>query len=76
MYCTSQVLLWMYGVQLFTGIGILLAGYIGMSCTSAYHWQLLVYLAWFSNLTHIACLTALRRYLYQHQSARNWRLLF
>ncbi len=65
----------MYDIQLITGSGILLSGYIRVSCTSAYHWQLLVYLAWFSNLTHIACLTALRRYLYQHQSERNWRLV-
>ncbi len=36
----------------------------------------MVYLAWFSNLTHIACLTALRGYLHQHQLERNWRLFF
>ena len=66
----------MCDVQLLTGFGILLSGYISLSCfISAYHWQLVVYLAWFSNLTHLACLTALRRYLHQHQSERNWRLL-
>ncbi len=65
----------MCDVQLLTGVGILLSGYIGLSCyISAYHWQLVVYLAWFSNLTHISCLTAMRSYLNQHRSERNWRL--
>lgn len=72
-----QVLLSMCDVQLLTGTGILLSGYISLFCfISAYHWQLVVYLAWFSNLTHIACLTALRRYLHRHQLERNWRLFF
>jgi hypothetical protein len=72
-----QVLLAMCDVQLLTGIGILLSGYINLYCyVSSYHWKLVVYLAWFSNLTHLACLTALRSYLHQHQSERNWRLVF
>ena len=67
----------MCDVQLLAGTGILLSGYIGLHCfISSYHWQLVVYLAWFSNLTHIACLTALRSYLHQHQLERNWRLFF
>lgn len=62
-------------IQLLTGLGILLSGFIGLSCyVSAYHWQLIVYLAWFSNLTHAACLSSLRTYLYKHQTERNWRL--
>ncbi len=73
----DQVLLAMCDVQLLTGTGILLSGYIGLHCyISSYHWHLVVYLAWFSNLTHIACLTSLRRYLHQHQLERNWRLFF
>jgi hypothetical protein len=60
-----------------TGLGILLSGYIDLFCfISAYHWQLIVYLAWFSNLTHTACLVALRGYLHLHQRERNWRLIF
>ena len=73
----TRVLLGMCDVQLLAGTGILLSGYISLtSYISAYHWQLVVYLAWFSNLTHIACLTALRGYLHQHQLERNWRLFF
>ncbi|KAK4031195.1 hypothetical protein C8A01DRAFT_42322 [Parachaetomium inaequale] len=73
----TRVLLGMCDAQLLTGTGILLSGYISLTpYISAYHWQLVVYLAWFSNLTHIACLTALRGYLHQHQLERNWRLFF
>ena len=73
----TRVLLGMCDVQLLAGTGILLSGYISVtSYISAYHWQLVVYLAWFSNLTHIACLTALRGYLHQHQSGAQLAPLF
>ncbi|KAK3682974.1 hypothetical protein B0T22DRAFT_445128 [Podospora appendiculata] len=52
--------------------GILFSAYLDLASNlSAYHWQLVVYLAWFANLTHIACLTLLRGYLYEHQRERN-----
>jgi len=67
----------MCDIQILTGLGILLSGYIRLSCyISAYHWQLVVYLAWLSNLTHVACLTVLRGYLHHHQRERNIRLFF
>lgn len=66
----------MCDIQMLTGFGILLSGVIQLrTYISAYHWQTIVYLAWFSNLTHAACLTALRRYLYGNQAQRNWRLV-
>lgn len=49
--------------QIITGIAILLAGYCQLSCgISVYHWQVVVNLAWFSSLTHVASLTVLRKY--------------
>lgn len=49
--------------QSITGIAILLAGYCQLSCgISVYHWQVVVNLAWFSSLTHVASLTVLRKY--------------
>lgn len=36
---------------------------------------MLVYVAWFSALTNAACLTFLRRYLYQHPMERTCRLM-
>src|SRR5450756_2077760 len=45
--------------QLVTGIGILVSGYTQLHCSlSIYHWQIIVYLAWFSSLTHMTTLTA------------------
>ncbi|KAK4164070.1 hypothetical protein QBC43DRAFT_353749 [Cladorrhinum sp. PSN259] len=73
----TKVVLAMCDIQILTGLGILLSGYIDLFCfISAYHWQLIVYLAWFSNLTHMACLVALRGYLHLHQRERNLRLIF
>ncbi|KAK2022110.1 hypothetical protein LX32DRAFT_645815 [Colletotrichum zoysiae] len=62
-------------VQLLTGPGILLSGFInlGSSSISAYHWHLIAYLAWFSHLTHIACLTVSRRELHRSQAKRRLR---
>jgi hypothetical protein len=63
-------------IQILTGLGILLGGFIGLKCyLSAYHWQLIAYLAWFSNLTYVACLTVLRRHLHQRKLQRSVRLV-
>lgn len=67
----------MADVQTVTGLGILLSGYSDLACfISAYHWQVIVYLAWLSNTTHIACLSACRAHLFRHQVQRNIRLFF
>lgn len=72
-----QVLLNLCDVQLLTGLGILFSSFVSQSCyVSAYHWQIICYLAWFSATTHAACLPALRTYLYEHPAERNCRLLF
>ena len=65
----------MSDLQLLTGLGILISGYSELRCyVSAYHWKLIVYLAWSSHVTHIACLTAMRSYLHRHKWERLWRL--
>lgn len=55
----------MCDVQLFNGLGILISGFISMNCSGlqAYQWQIIVYLAWFSSVTHLSGLTVLRHYL-------------
>ncbi|KAK3942863.1 hypothetical protein QBC46DRAFT_255481 [Diplogelasinospora grovesii] len=66
-----------YDVQIVTGIGILVSAYgslEGDSGISAYHWQIVIYLAWFANLTHLTCLTFLRKRFHRHTSERNWRV--
>ena len=62
--------------QLITGIAILAGAYSQLRCgkISAYHWQLIVYLAWFSSLTHLTTLTVLRQYFREHPTIRAWRV--
>lgn len=65
----------MSDLQILTGISILVSAWIQLPCgLSAYHWQIMSYLAWFSSLTHMSCLTFLRNHLYNHPGERIWRL--
>lgn len=62
--------------QILTGLSIMVSGYSQLHCgLSIYHWQILVYLAWFCSITHLSCLTFLRNHLYNHRGERIWRLL-
>jgi hypothetical protein len=71
----NQCVLNMSDLQIVTGLAILVSGFTQLPCgISVYHWQVLVYLAWFSNLTHLSCLTFLRKYLHEHPGQRRWRL--
>lgn len=59
-----------------SGIALLISGFAQLRCgISAYDWQMLAYIAWFSCVTNFACITFLRHYLYQHPRERAWRLL-
>lgn len=63
--------------QLITGISILVSGYMSLKHDkglSAYHWKMVVSLAWFSSVAHLSALTFLRSYLAKHPAGRLWRL--
>ncbi|WQF80709.1 hypothetical protein CDEST_05723 [Colletotrichum destructivum] len=63
--------------QLITGISILVSGFWSLKHgpgLSAYHWKMVVSLAWFSSVTHLSALTFLRSYLAKHPAGRLWRL--
>lgn len=63
--------------QLVTGIAILASGYAQLSYgLSSYHWQMIIYLSWFSSLTHLTTLTFLRQYFRKNPAARLWRVIF
>lgn len=63
--------------QLVTGIGILVSGYSQIDCAlSTYHWEIVVYLAWFSSLTHLTTLTALRALFRKSYTLAYWRVFF
>ncbi|KAK4206165.1 hypothetical protein QBC37DRAFT_329282 [Rhypophila decipiens] len=51
-------------IQIMTGIAILISGIRPTICgLQAYHWQIIVHLAWFSSITHLSALSFLRHYL-------------
>lgn len=61
--------------QLVTGLAILGSAFTQLfNNVSAYHWQILCYLAFFSSITHLTTLTVLRQYFRDHAGIRNWRL--
>ena len=66
----------MSDLQILTGTSILISGYVQLRCgISAFHWQIIVLLAWFSSITHLSCLTFLRNHLYNRPRERAWRLV-
>ena len=57
--------------QAATGIALLSSGFAQLSSgIDSYHWQILVYLVWFSSLTHLTTLTVLRQYFLHNPAAR------
>ncbi|KAL4939194.1 hypothetical protein BDV06DRAFT_41167 [Aspergillus oleicola] len=61
--------------QLVTGVAILASGYSQLKCgMSMDNWKILVDLAWFSSVTHLAALTFIRAYIQDHASVLHLRL--
>ncbi|KAF2800694.1 hypothetical protein K505DRAFT_370017 [Melanomma pulvis-pyrius CBS 109.77] len=72
----TKAMLTMSDIQLLTGLSIIISGYTQLRCgLSAYHWQKIVNIAWFTSTTHLSCLTFLRNYLSQRKAQRIWRVL-
>lgn len=62
--------------QIIMGISILIAGYASLnSDLSAYHWQIITYLAWMSSNVHLTTLTLLRDLLYENPVLLRWRII-
>ncbi|KAI1768744.1 hypothetical protein GGR53DRAFT_350406 [Hypoxylon sp. FL1150] len=63
-------------MQIVTGLAILISGFSSINCRlSSYHWQIIVYLAWLSSLTHLSTLTFLRSYFNNHPAECYSRLV-
>ena len=63
-------------LQMLTGFAILISGYTQLHTgLAAYHWQIVVDLAWFSSITHLTTLTCLRDYFREHPTPRIVRLM-
>lgn len=51
----------MADLQLLTGVCILVTGFMELKCgLGAFHWRILVYIAWFSSITHLSGLIAVK----------------
>jgi hypothetical protein len=51
----------MADLQLLTGVCILVTGFMELQCgLGAFHWRILVYIAWFSSITHLSGLIAVK----------------
>lgn len=61
-------------IQIITGLAFLISGFLCLRCgLSAYHWQVMVQLTWFSSTTHLSGLTIIRNDLNTHPWRRNIR---
>jgi len=71
----QSIIMWC-DIQMVTGLGILCSSYALLRCGfDASHWQIAVYLAWFSAVTHLSGLTVLRTYLNTYPWAKHIRVL-
>ena len=62
--------------QLITGVAVLISALTQLnSGLSSFHWQIAVYLAWFSSMTHLGTLTSLRYHFHCNTRARNLRVI-
>ncbi|PVI04517.1 hypothetical protein DM02DRAFT_586190 [Periconia macrospinosa] len=76
-YAMEKSVLLLSDTQLVTGMAILLAGFSQLPCgISAYHWQIIVYIAWFSSFTFLAAVAFLESYFRMNQKLRLIRLFF
>lgn len=65
----------MSDLQIVTGFAIILSGFAQFQCgLAALKWRIILDLAWFSCLAHLACLSVLRRHLHTHTFERVLRL--
>jgi hypothetical protein len=72
-YAMEKSVLILSDTQLVTGLGILIAGYSQLKCgISAYHWQIMVFVAWFASFSFLSAMTFLEGYF---QTNNNMRLI-
>ncbi|KAK8069711.1 hypothetical protein PG994_006327 [Apiospora phragmitis] len=74
--CLRTAVLALSDQQIVTGIAIMGAGFQGLRARalSAYHYQIVLYLAWMSSSVHLTAITVLASYLKRHRGVLAWRL--
>lgn len=76
-YAMEKSVLILSDTQLVTGLAILISGYSQLSCgITAYHWQIIVFVAWFSSFTFLSAMAFLEGYFQTNHSLRIIRVCF
>lgn len=76
-YAMEKSVLILSDTQLVTGLAILIAGYSQLDCgISSYHWQIMVYVAWFSSFTFLSAMAFLEGYFQTNNNLRSIRIFF
>lgn len=71
----SQGNLNMCDLQILTGLGILLSGFVSLPVLKGAHWQMICYLAWFATVTHMSGLSIMSKYLHGRSWERKSRMV-
>lgn len=64
----------MCDLQILTGLGILIGGFMSLPVLKGAHWQMICYLAWFAAVTHISGLTIMTKHLHKRSLERKIRV--
>jgi hypothetical protein len=76
-YAMEKAVLILSDTQLVTGLAFLIGAYSQLNCgISAYHWQIMVYVVWFSSFSFLSAMTFLEDYFQANQSLRTIRIFF
>ncbi|KAF2035131.1 hypothetical protein EK21DRAFT_84759 [Setomelanomma holmii] len=76
-YAMEKSVLILSDTQLTTGLGILIAGYSQLKCgITAYHWQIMVFVAWFASFSFLSAMTFLEGYFQTNNNIRLIRVGF
>ncbi|KAF1843356.1 uncharacterized protein K460DRAFT_289947 [Cucurbitaria berberidis CBS 394.84] len=76
-YAMEKSVLILSDLNLVTGIGVLIAGYSQLKCgISAYHWQIMVSVAWIASFSFASAMTFLEDYFQTNNNMRIIRLFF
>jgi hypothetical protein len=65
----------MCDLQILTGLGILLAGFVSLPVLKGAHWQMVSYLAWFATVTHLSGLSIMSKHLHGRSWERKARMV-
>lgn len=76
-YAMEKSVLILSDTELVTGLGILIAGYTQLTCgISAYHWQIMVYIAWLISFSFLSAMAFLQDYFRSNNNMRVIRISF